>query len=388
MATNRTPYTDTTIQRRVVSDMIRMIDRTQVPLLQELGWENESGKFKDLMTNWPPGNNGKIEWLMDTMPPRTDALDGAINASQVTLVVDNGDYFHRGHVILIDSEYLSVSDRSNNTLTVVRAQGGTTAATHADNATITIVTIAKVTGDDSQGGFTTVTTSGYNYLQILEESVIVHGDQENVTDYGVEDTMAYHLAKLIGGGDGIGPKGKAGHLSILLANMAYKGKRQAGTNSVPAMAGGLDVFITTGLRGDTSTALSRTSIETELARIFDAGTALPDLIVTSSWGARKITQMFEGLIETDRTETTGGSKIQRLVNVVVPEVKILVDPFCANTKTYILDSSRVGWVCKRPFDIKEVPSLGDYTKKSVLGEYSFVLTNEAAHSIITHSSTL
>ena len=134
MATTRTPYTDTNLHRRVVNEMISIMEWSSAPLIPLLGLENEK-RFR--FTDWPPGNSKKVEWLEDTLAPRQDAIDGAIDASQTTVLVDNGAYFQQGHVIQVDSEYMYVSSITGNTLTVSRAYGGTTQrqcrGVHADN---------------------------------------------------------------------------------------------------------------------------------------------------------------------------------------------------------------------------------------------------------------
>jgi len=103
------------------------------------------------------------------MSPLADALNGAVNASQTNFVVDNGSYFHMGHVVEVESEQVIVDSVSTNTLTVIRAQGGTTAATHADNTVLTIRSIAQKTGANYSIGNTTLMTAPYNYVQTLEE---------------------------------------------------------------------------------------------------------------------------------------------------------------------------------------------------------------------------
>jgi hypothetical protein len=384
MPTVRTPYTDTTIQRRVISDMIGFIDWTEAPLLKRLGLETEK-RFKFL--NWPPGLSKKIEWLEDTMSPTADQLNGAIDASQTSIVVDNGQYFHMGHILEIDSEWMAVESVSTNTLTVARAQAGTSAATHADNAVVTVRGIAQLTGANYTIGHTTTMTAPYNYVQTPEEGIRVNDDQQMATDYGVADTMAYHLAKLIGGRSEIGSRGKAGQLTLLLCDMAYHGKRQAPTETVRGMAGGLSTFITTNLTGDTSTALSRPQIETQLRTIYTAG-GKPDLIVTSPWGATKITSFYEGAVRTERSEQRGGSMIKYIDTPVLDNVEVMVDWRCPATKSYILDSEKVGWATIEPFAVRQFEPQGYYKVSSVKGDYSFIVQNEKAHSIITHSSTL
>lgn len=384
MATIRTPFTDSNIKRRVISAMVGFIDWTEAPLVKRLGLENDK-RWKFL--NWRPGGVSKlIELIEDTMSPLATQLNGAIDASQTQIVVDNGEYIHAGHVLIVESEYMVATSVSNNTVTVLRAQGGTSGAGHADNTAVTLSGIAKLSGAAYAIGHTTTTTQPFNYPQIMEESVEVTGDQDGVEDYGVTDTMAYHLAKLIGGSTEIGAKGRSGQMIKHLGNMAYKGKRQAPTASVPGMAGGLDVFIVTNLVGDTNTALSRANIESMLRDIWTAG-GKPDLIVTNAWGATKIASMYENKVRTERSEERGGYVIKRVDTPVIEDVEILVDWQCPTTKTYILDSDKVGWLTSRPFQTKTMPSLGDYEAVSVIGEYSFMVGNELSHAVITHSAT-
>lgn len=384
MATTRTPYTDTNLHRRVVNEMISLIEWSSAPLVKLLGLENEK-RFR--FTDWPPGNSKKVEWLEDTLSPVADALDGAISASATNIVVDNGEYFQAGHVIQIESEYLYVSSVTGNTLTVTRAYGGTTAATHADNTAINIRTIAKLTGANYAIGHTTTTSGVFNYTQNIETAVRVNGDQKMTNDYGISDEMMYQVAKKIGGSTQVGEKGKAGELILALARTFYYGKRQAGTNTVASAMGGVDTWVSTNNSGDTSTAMTRNQIHTALRAIYNAG-GEPDCLITSPWGAEKITSMYEGSIRTERSEERGGSVIRYIDTPVKANLAVEIDWMCPTTKSYILDKQKVGWCTVRPFAPHDMPSLGDYDVKSILGEYTFVLENETSHAILTHSATL
>ena len=68
-------------------------------------------------------------------------LDGAVNASTTSIDVVDGSLFPvTGNFrIIIDSEIILVIARSSNTLTVVRAQEGTTGASHSSGADVTHV---------------------------------------------------------------------------------------------------------------------------------------------------------------------------------------------------------------------------------------------------------
>jgi hypothetical protein len=356
------------------------------PLIKRLPLNMES---KLDMQHWPPGASKKIEWIEDSMAPLSTTLSAAIGTTDgLSIQLTNPTYVHSGSVLQIENEYLIVSSAdAGGTVTLAqRGAGGTTAATHADATAVYIRSIAKLTGDNYTIGYTTTMSLPFNYAQTMEESVQVNRDQTGVVDYGVSDTKAYHLAKLIGGKTDVGSKGRAGQLILLLGYMAYYGKRQQPSDSQRGMAGGLDTFITTNTAGATGTAMTKAQIHTALRTCYGNG-AVPDLIVTSPWGAEKFAQMYEDKYFTEQSNEEGGRVINYITTPVAERVEVLVDWMCPTTKTYLLDSEKVGWSTIRPFYAEDKPSLGDYDVTSVLGEYSFCVCNETAHYVLTHSAS-
>ena len=385
MPTVRTPFTDTNIQRKVVSEQITLVGWSQAPLLKRLGWENER---KWNFVNWPPGASKKIELLQDTVMPAADTLAKAITSTTATTVeVTTPAYWQVGNVFKVGSEYMAVTDKATSgVLTVQRGVGGSTAATHAAAAAMTRVTTAKTTGANYAIGYTTTMTLPYNYTQILETSVRVNRDQQIAGDYGVPDTMAYHLAKAIGGRSEVGQKGRAGSLTLDLARIAYHSLRQAPTETVAGIAGGLRTFITTNSYGGTSTALSRATIHNAIRAVYEAG-SMADVLVVSPYGAELINEMYEGSIRTERSEERGGAVIKYIETPNSEgEIEIVRDWMCPGTEMWLLDSEKVGWITVRPFTVEEKPSLGDYDVMSVLGEYSFIVADETAHALIQHTA--
>lgn len=63
-------------------------------------------------------------------------IDGAIDASVTSVTVDDGSIFVVNDHIQLEDEILLITAISSNTLTVRRAQFGTTAASHSDNTDI------------------------------------------------------------------------------------------------------------------------------------------------------------------------------------------------------------------------------------------------------------
>lgn len=380
----RSTYTDTTPQKRAIADLITMIDWTEAPLLNLFGVDNES-KFK--IINTP---RTRIEWLEDSMSPRSTTLGANISSTGATsFTATDGSIFKEGDVVLIGTELLWIESVSGNTVTVAstggRGYAGSTAATHSSGDTVELVTIARLEGSVASTGHTTTLDNPYNFTQILSEAVKETGSQAVDNNYGFSDDMARQLGKLIGGPSEIGSKGKAGKLSILLMNTFYHGLRNQGSATAARSMGGAAQYITTNLTNVASAALTRKHIEDLMETCFLAGGS-PDTLIVGSHVRRKITSFYEGAIRTDRSEKMGGSSVQTIVTDF-GEIDVVYDRWCPQSKAYLVEKDLMGWVTYRPFDIFDRASTGDYMLKEVLGEYSFVLQNESAHGILYNIST-
>lgn len=81
----------------------------------------------------------RVRFRVDTTPDTdsTSDLNGAITSTSATsIVVDDGTDFENNQNIKVDSEEMTITGISSNTLTVVRGVNGTTAATHTDNTSV------------------------------------------------------------------------------------------------------------------------------------------------------------------------------------------------------------------------------------------------------------
>lgn len=382
MATGtRTTYTDTNNIKRGIGDLIHMIDWTEAPLLNRLGTDN-ANKFR--LLNWP---NTKVEWIEDEMSPRSGTINEALDDTETGVDVQTGEgaYIKEGDILKVDSELMYVSSVATDTATVVRGFGGSTAASHSDDTAWEIVTSARLEGADYDTGHTTAVNVPYNHTQILSEAVVITGSEKVNPKYGISDTMAYNLSKLIGGGDGIGSKGKAGKLAILLCKSFYHGKRAAGSASAARAMGGFNQYVSTNVTNAASGSLTLKMIEDQMQNCYEAGGS-PDTIVCGAWGRRKISNFFKGSIRTERSEERGGSSITT-ITTDFGELEVMYDKWCPSNELYIIDPAKMGWITFRPFDIHDRASTGDYDVKEVLGEFSFVLVNEEAHARIHTFST-
>lgn len=382
MATGaRLTGTDTTPIMRAIADTIANIDPAEAPLLNLLGLNNES-KFR--LVNWP---NTKVEWLEDNLAPRSGTIAEDLDNSEtgVDLTTGQGDYLKKGDVLIIDSELMLVASVSTDTATVTRGFAGSTAATHSNGATWKLATHARTENDSYTRGYTTTLSAPYNYVQQLSEAIEVSNDEQVNPKYGITDTLAYHLSKIIGGGM-VGGKNRAGKLPILLEQTFFYGKRLIRTGTtVPAMMGGFNQYVSTNVTNLSSAALTQKHIEDKMQACFDYGGS-PNTIICGSWARRKISSFFQGSIQTTRTETTGGSSID-VIHTDFGDMTVVHNRWCPTDELYIIDPDLMGWVTFRPFDVVDMPVTTDGIVKDVRGSFSFVLVNEKAHARLYGIST-
>lgn len=101
---------------------------------------------------FPMGDNQKARRLQTVGTNVVDSTavidEGAtFSATDTTLTVDDGTQFTDDDYIKIEGEILKITNIATHNLTVVRAQYGTTAATHADATVIYLISVANDTLD-------------------------------------------------------------------------------------------------------------------------------------------------------------------------------------------------------------------------------------------------
>lgn len=374
-------FGDTVTTQRTIANLILNIDPNDVPCLTMFG----KNKEKSLrMQNFP---NHKVEWLEDTLRVRTDTLGEDLDSSETGVDVTDGTKWKPGDVFLCDDEKFYVVSIATNTLTVLRGWGSTDGASHSNGATITYLFSAREEGDDSDDQPYTVPSNLYNYSQILHGEVKVSGSEmKAVSRYGIPDSYKYQMMKLIGGaGGGNGRKGNAGDLMIDLEKTFFFGERLQRSSGVAGAMGGVDTFVTTNVQNLSGAALDPVVIEDAVEDAWGYG-GKPNVIVTNSWGHRKITSFYQGAVRTERREDVGGIVITT-VRTHFGDLDILLNRHCPNNKMYVLQRDLLGWVTLRDWFEEPLAKNGDYVRGEVVGEYSFILTNEKAHAIIKSFST-
>jgi len=360
-----TSYSDTTPQRRVITDVISLIDPTEAVVVEILGGlDGASGKFRFT------AKGTKFEWLEDTMSPLADALDGSITSTVTTITVDDGSLFKPGYIIKVDDEYMWVSSISGEVLTVTRNYGGTQ-ATHADDDVVDIVGEARLESDDSDPIAFTDRTAPYNYTNIFHYEVEVSGTQQAIDQYGIPDEFAYQVNK------GIPDEMRKVNLS------AYHGQRKAGSATTPRGMGGFGTFITDNAIA-AGGAIVQADFEDALEASYNDGGSGPWVAFCAPANMQVIKNFYDTstMLQVSRDETTAGMVIQ---DILTPfgTVKLVMDRHAPTDKVYIVDPKHAGFATLRPFAWEPLAKAGDYDTSEVVGEFTFCVRQDKAHAVIT-----
>ena len=361
----RTSYTNTEPQKRMVSDRILLTNPLKIKTLLRLGMD--VGKFA--MVN----REGKIyEWLEDTYVPETAAVTSGLASAATTtsFTPDSLTLLQPGDVLLIDSEQMWVSSVSSGIPQVTRAWGSTSGVTHANSSTLTIVGRARIDGDTADDSPTTEVSTGYNYTQIMQRSVSVARTAQKIAQYGIADPLGRKIDK------------RMDELLMLLNKVPFYGERNTGSAAEARAAGGLATFVTNNLTDAADAALSRKLIDDTLALIWADGNN-PDLIICGSWAQRKINDMYEGFVTTERSEEMGGIFIQKLQHPVTGDVlDVMTDRALQTNKLWILSTNEIAFYPFDDFFYTELAKVGDFDNGEIVGEYGFVVRNDKAHGLV------
>ena len=367
-------YDNTVPRKRMVTDKILMVDVFERKTVDALGLDNMS-KFR--FVNTP---NRTYEWLEDLYVTTTDSLtsSGGLTSgtTTTTCLVTTPALYNVGDVLLIDSELIWVSGISSSTLTIVRDYGGT-AATHANSATIEIVSNARLEGTDADDSPSTAVTSTSNVSQIFQRTIDVSRSDQLFPNYGISDIVDYFTQK------------KMDELVMFLNKVPYRGTLNAGSSSHASgrSAAGWDVHITTNVTAAGTVALTRDHIDDELESIYTAGGST-DALFCNTFQQRRLNAIYEGFIRTERSEKTGGNRIEWLENPIGGRpIQIIVDRHCPSSKVYLIDRRHTGYITIDPFFVEPLAQAGDADKFQVVGEYGFVTAFEKAHAIISGLTT-
>lgn len=364
-----TTYSDTTPQKRQITDVIDLIDPTDAPLVEALGGlDGAADKFRFVNV----GDSTTSEWLEDTHLPLSDALDGSVATNTTDLTVDDATIFQEGHIILVDSEYIWVSAVADSTsLTVTRNYGGTQ-ATHANNATIEIVGMARLEGDESDDIAFTDRTVGSNYTQIFHQEVKVSRTHNQLSQYGIAEEMEYQENKAVPA------------LMRLVEKNLFHGQRKAGSATTPRGFGGLGTFITNNTV-NAGGAVVQADFEDAAEAAYTDGGMGPWVAPVGPANMQVVKNLLEtsSFLRYGQDATNLGMAPPKRIVTPFGDVHPFLDRWAGTSKIYLIDASRAGLKTFYPFTAEPLAKAGDYDRSQVVGEFTLCVKMDKAHAAVT-----
>lgn len=219
-----------------------------------------------------PVDTRPLYWGQSYRVPLETTANEAIDNSEtgIDVATGTGKYFQQwtvfeaidfiaGSTTILDDDtreiMLVTSDPAADTLTVVRAQGGTSAVSHSNGCMIKIIGTAEPQLNTHSISPVVRGTQLYNYMQRFSGGVKADIAARNTPTWEHKsDPMLADFAE------------EQLRQKLLLEMAIWRGGRQAGdvATPLPAMFGGMDTFITTNVTDLSQSKLTPRLLESEL----------------------------------------------------------------------------------------------------------------------------
>jgi len=343
-----------------VSPIIHNISPFETPLLNILGDPEY------------PAESVIHEWMEEKLCPDTFVSSTTIPASTTTTTIQVASglqpYIGFNAIVYNETagEYMRVSSGYSGYLTLVRAQGGTSAASVGAGGTFHIMDKAALEGAAFDQDLSRPRTRGTNVVQIIKKDIIVSGTVEALSKIGVDSEFARQVTL------------RTREALRALEKFVIRGKGTStstlGSSSVPRLMFGLISKITTNVT--TVTTFAESNLTAALRSCNDVGGNV-DVIVASG--------IYKEIIDSwnsSRTRTDNGDAAYRnlvsLYQGTYGVQRVVYSRWMPSAACPLLDSSKIKALPlrNRSFTAIRKDDAADATKGSVLGEYTIEVPNE------------
>ena len=340
-----------------MDDAIQILTPSDVPLQQWVGSE--------------PTNSIKVEWLEEDLTPQSDTATVVTGTGPWTVTVADGGIFRVDDVLHVRDAapgvQFTVTAIATNDLTLAAFAGNATAP--AVNNVLVIIGQYKAEGGDPPTARSIEDTAKYNYTQIGQEKVQSTRTQRKRDMYGVDDPYDHELMK------------KFKEVAIRFERSMVNGQRAISGDNTKRFMGGLLYYITTNTSSGTK-ANAASLMNALIRKCYDAG-GTPRTLMVSTAVKEAISQNVDvSGRRTTRTETTGGSVIDRFASDF-GEVEIVANRFFPMTKGLVLQQEFITRKVFDPYFHETLAKTGDAEQGEVVGEFSLRVKNEKAHGVLT-----
>lgn len=311
-----------------------------------------------------PATDKTHAWIEDAPNARATTLNngGAMGSGDTTVTVTAGGIFAQGDVIVIDSEYLRVSSVSGDVLTVTRAFGGTTAASHNDASAVTILTNAQPENSAPEA-LATAKSEQSNLTQIFVRPVDVSRTMmrsRSATGNELEDQIM--KASL--------------EIALDIERALLRGRLNTGSDSTARALKGLDSWITSETDNEGG-ALSLVEFNAFLRGIWENG-GNPDVLLCDGLFLSVIHEWNVGSLVTSPSDRIGGVLVTQWVSPF-GVFSILPDRQVATGTCYALTSSSLALAVLDDVHYQEFARTSDGVHGQVVAELTLECANERFH---------
>ena len=365
---------DTTNNVIDMSDTLASLKVDEVPILNLIGRDS----LKD-----GQARSTKHEWLEDALRP----LDGAVAADSsfanttdpvtFNVVAGQGVYLLANDILKVESELVRVTGVSTDAITVARAFGGSTAASHAASTAWSIVGRVDVQDAAVPTPRTTTVSGLFNYTQIYNASVVVTTTAQSVKRYTKEDLMATAVRDEI----------RSAWLTWERALL--HGRKVAPSSGVSSAMDGMLVRVTTNVYAKGGAALTEAFLNTALRDIWTAGGGSNLVAFVGAYQKERINAILDSMRMTSRTDSTAGVTVNKYESDY-GDLRFVLSRNMPTDTVLIIDTSRVGFGPLRNHSLRAVQIPRDTVSKDTVqiwGQYTSELRNESAHAKITGLAT-
>ena len=312
--------------------------------------------------------------------PRTATTNAAVaNSTGTTLTLVDASYLMQGDVLkLASGEYVEVTadpDATNNTATVRRGIGGSTAANIANTTTVTLVGNSRTGAEDQPKSIASALATATQYMQVIQHPYSIGGGVISNALFPIQPGVATPLEQY---------KMDAMQNAMDDAEMAaYLGLAEAPNATVTrAKMAGLRNIISTNLNTQPTNynGYHAADFQRDLLTKPRKSGGRPDMIfVASNWMDAFATWSIP-LQKLDQGDTIFGRNIAAYSCSFLGDVTIVEASLLPDYTAFSVTSDEVRWRVKRPLIDEPYGKSGDLTKGHMLMELAIEVDNEFHHA--------
>lgn len=351
-------YTPTT-DREDLSDVLAVLGQRDTPLLDMF------------MDNSVAATNTKHEWAEVALFGFTDKLNEDLDSSETSVDVV-GSFkgvsvkYLVNTVILVDDEYMQVTAVSGNTLTVTRGFLGSTAAAHANGASVTIISTPQAEAWEPSVSSHQVGARKHNFTQIFGDAVFLAGTTQSLDTPGNEVKMSTQTQRV---------------LKKLMKSMEraiiYNKRFEDGSGDNRIMGGFEQYVPSDNVKDANGQPLSLDLIDEFVRDSLDKGGQL-DCLLVSNIQKGKLNNLKVSRVEGAQSQSD--KRINNLVDYLDTDagpLKIVRSNDVAADTIWLVQKDRFKVVPLqgRRFGMEKLAKVGDLDKVMIIGEYTMEARN-------------